>query len=98
MCFLTSILVRMQAGGAGAESNVVAVPQAGAAVHALLAIEDRHAAGTLGTWPDGLAGADLDAQLRGAPPAKLRIGKADVIGVSVRRLHLSADQQSVLMR
>src|ERR1035438_3949127 len=95
MCFYPSILVRVQAAGAGAERDIVAVPQTRAAVYALLAVEQRHA---VRTARDRLSRADLDAQLRRAPPAKSRVGKADVIAVSGRRLHFSADQQRVLMR
>src|ERR1035438_5525869 len=66
LCFL--VFGGMQAAGAGAERDVAvlgvvvergaAVPQAGAAVNALLAIEDGDAAGT---GRDGLAGGHLDA-------------------------------------
>ena len=93
-----SVLGGVQAAGAGAERDVAAlgvvverraaVPQAGAAVHALFAIEYRDAAGA---GRDGLAGAHLDAHLGNAALAEIGIDEAHMIGEAGRRLHLSAD-------
>ena len=68
MFYLASILRRVEAAGTGAEFQygatgtvgalAGAVPETGAAVDALLAVEDGHSVGAVG---DRLAGAYLDA-------------------------------------
>ena len=72
-----------------------AVPQAGPAVDALFAVEDRDAAGA---GRDGLAGAGFDAQLGLAALAEMGVLEPHVVGESRRGLHLAADQQRVLVR
>ena len=95
----------MQAARAGAEGHGHAlrifrrggraVPQAGAAVDAFLAVEIRHA---VFAGRDGLAGTGFDAELGAAAPAFVRKNKRDMIGVTGRRLDFPAQQQGVLMR
>ena len=62
---------------------------------AFLAIKRRHA---VFAGRDGLAGTELDAQLRAAALALVRKNKRDVVGVAGRRLHLAAKQERVLVR
>ena len=74
--------------------GLLAVPQAGAAEDAFLAIEQRDAARPR---RERLAGAHLDAELGGAALAEIGIQECHVVGVSRRRLHLAAYQQRVLL-
>lgn len=70
----------MQAAGGGTEFEDAAlwvfgmrrgaIPDTGAAVDAFLAVEDRH---TIRAGRDGLAAADLDADLRAAGLTKVRV-------------------------
>src|SRR6266568_7609485 len=89
------VLGRVQPARAGAEGDIAllaverlrAVPQAGATVDALLAVEG-------GDLPlsrrDGLRRADLDAGARAAALADGRLKEHDVVGVAGGRLHLAA--------
>src|SRR5208282_869715 len=72
-----------------------AVPNARAAVDAFLPVKCR---GSVSTRCDRLAAANLDANFYAAFLAEFRVQKYDVIRISGRSLHLSADQQSVLVR
>src|SRR4051794_461241 len=70
------------------------VPDAGAAVDAFLTVENRH---TSWTRRDRLPRAHLNAHLRRAAFAEVRIKNTDMIGKSGWRLHLAADQQRILV-
>jgi hypothetical protein len=99
-----SIFRRVEAAGAGLEADegvfgVVrmgfgAVPQAGAAVDAFLAVEDGAAVFAGG---DGLAGTHLHTNLAVAGFAVVRIEEDDVVGVAGRGLDFATHEQGVLM-
>src|SRR3954451_21929456 len=72
-----------------------AVPDARAAVDALVAIELRDAARS---GSERLAGTHFDAQLRGAALAEIGIDEVDVVGESRRGLDFTAEQKRVLVR
>ena len=87
----------MQAACSGSEVYIsgFAVPQAGAAVHALLAIKG----GNIGlTSRDRLSRTHFDARLCFTLATNLGPNEYDVIGVSRRSLDSAAYQQRVLMR
>src|ERR1039458_4096026 len=95
----------MQSAGAGAEGNVAAlgvvserrhaVPYTRAAVHALLAVEERDA---VRTGRNRLPRTHLDAHLRGAALAEPGKRKAHMVGTAAGPLHFAASQQRVLVR
>src|SRR5208337_1616837 len=93
----------MQSTGAGAEIDIsrlslcadAAIPQACAAVNALLAIERGH---TVFTASNRLAGTHLYAKFGFAFAAQFAANENHVIGVARWRLHASAEQQGVLVR
>jgi hypothetical protein len=68
----------VEAAGAGAEIEraLPAIPETGAAMDALFAIECGHGGVTAG---DGLAGTHLDAELFGAGFAEGGVGEVDVV-------------------
>src|ERR1700674_5696986 len=72
-----------------------AVPLTGAAVHAFFAVELRSSP-PLGIG-EGLAGADLDAELRVASRAQLRVESNHVIGVTGWGLNFSPQEEGVLL-
>ena len=86
----------MQSARSRAESQVAlrAIPQARAAMHALLAVEGRHPGGA---GSNRLARADLHTRLGRATPAHFRVQEMHMIRQAGHRLHLTAKQQRVLM-
>ena len=76
-------------------SAVLAIPQARAAINALLIVKGWHA---IFAARDGLARTHLHAQFRFTVMTNLRVLEYDMIGISGGRLHTSTHQQRVLMR
>ena len=99
-----SILSGVQTTGPGPEHNIRpfgvfgqglrAIPVAGAAVNAFLAVEIRHVSAA---WSERLTGASFNAYFGPAFRAQLGVNKSDVIRIAGRSLHLAADQQRVLV-
>jgi hypothetical protein len=84
----------LASGSAGV--GLGAVPQAGAAVHALFAVEQRGPG--LGVGGNGLPGAGADADLLGTGGADRVVLEAHMVGVAGRGLDLAAQQQRGLVR
>src|ERR1017187_3696553 len=78
----------------GSSSSGVIPLHTRAAVHALLAVEQRDA---VRTRRDRLPRAHFDAHLDRAALAEIRIDEAYVVGIAAGRLHLAAHQQGVLV-
>src|SRR5579872_4462 len=78
-----------------ATAHDLAIPQACAAVHTLLAVKRGHA---IFAARDGLTRTHLYAQFRFTVMAELRICEDDVIGIASGSLHTSTHQESILMR
>ena len=92
----------MKAACSGAEIYVsfffiggAAIPQAGTAVDALLAIECRYA---IFATRDGLSGTHFDTEFRFAILAELGTGEDNVIGVGRWGLDTAAHQKGILVR